>query len=259
MATLRSNQPVPPPIAATVHIYRGLMDRATTWRQRIDNPTNWAILTCGTSVSFALSDETHSHAVLLLVMLLALMFLAIEARRTRYYDLWSSWLRLLETEYYAPILQDNCTTSGDTWHELLVRDLGYPHFKATFWRMIQRRLRDHYMAIHLFLLISWLLKVLQHSSSAGLCPDESNICHAAVGPVAGEYVIGVVCLYTLVLLIITLLGYPGREPSVEVLSRERTLQKLVSPLQQPVSRLQWHADSAHDGDAYDGDVVASED
>jgi len=107
--------PVPPPVAATVHIYRGLMDRGTTWRQRVDNPTNWAIVSCGTTVSFALSDDTHSHVVLLLVMLFGISFLAIEARRTRYYDLWSSWLRLLETEYLAPILQDNCVTAGDTW------------------------------------------------------------------------------------------------------------------------------------------------
>ena len=53
-----------PPVAATIHIYRGLMDRATTWRMRIDNPTNWAIVTCGTTVRFTLSDETPSHAVL---------------------------------------------------------------------------------------------------------------------------------------------------------------------------------------------------
>src|SRR5215213_10957728 len=60
---------VPPPVAATVHIYRGLMDRGTTWRQRVDNPTNWAIVSCGTTVSFVLSDDLHSHVVLLLVML----------------------------------------------------------------------------------------------------------------------------------------------------------------------------------------------
>lgn len=219
------------------------MDRATTWRMRIDNPTNWAIVSCGTTVSFVLSDDSHSHAVLLLVMLFAIMFLAIEARRTRYYDLWSSWLRLLETEYLAPILQDNCVTADDTWQQLIVRDLGYPHFKATYWGMVQRRLRDHYMAIYLFLLLSWLLKLLQPPTDLTACASDTFVCHATVGPIPGAIVIGGVGCFYLALMIITLMGYPGREPSVEVLARERTLQKLVSPLQQPVNRRPWHANA----------------
>lgn len=242
--------PVPPPVAATVHIYRGLMDRGNTWRQRVDNPTNWMIVSCGTTVSFVLSDALHSHVVLLLVMLFGISFLVIEARRTRYYDLWSSWLRLLETEYLAPILQDNCVTAGDTWQELIVRDLGYPHFKATLWGMVQRRLRDHYMAIYLFLLLSWLLKLLQPLAEADTCATFA--CHAAVGPIPGTVVLGLVGCFYLALIVITLAGYPGRESSVEVLSRERTLQKLVSPLQQPVNRRPWqHEPQSHTGvDAY---------
>jgi uncharacterized membrane protein len=258
MATPAGNQHPPPPIGATVHIYRGLMDRATTWRARIDNPTNWAILTCGTSVSFVLSDPSHSHAVLLLVMLMALMFLSIEARRTRYYDLWSSWLRLLETEYYAPILQDNCITANDTWHDLLVGDLGYPHFKVGFTRMVQRRLRDHYMAIFLFVLVSWLLKLLQHPLPS--CQGASNlfVCDATLGPLPGFYVLGgVLCLYA-VLVIVTLLGYTGRESSIEVLSREGTLLKLVSPLQQPVSR-RFGPGELLSAASYDSDGVPVED
>lgn len=260
MKTVLGSQSAPPPVAATVHIYRGLMDRSSTWRLRIDNPTNWAIVTSGTSVSFALSDETHSHAVLLLVMLFVIMFLMVEARRTRYYDLWSSWLRLLETEYLAPILQDNSITGNDTWQELLVRDLGYPHFKAPLGKMLQRRLRDHYMAIYSFLLGSWLLKLLQHPASGIGCSADTVVCHATVGPLPGWLVLaGVGCFYA-VLVVATLLGYSSRDPSIEVLSRERTLQKIVSPLQQPVSRLQWHVDSLPFGmGKQDGDVSAVED
>lgn len=250
----------PPPVAATIHIYRGLMDRAATWRLRIDNPTNWAIVTSGTAVSFTLSDETHPHAVLLLLMLFVIMFLIIEARRTRYYDLWSSWLRLLETEYLAPILQDNSVTANDTWQELLVRDLGFPHFKASLRKMVQRRLRDHYMAIYSFLLISWLLKLLLHPAPANTCPDNTFACHASVGPVPGWLVLaGVACFYS-VLGVITLLAYSSNESTIEVLSRERTLQKLVSPQQQPVSRQHWHPDTLPFGvGAHDADVSVVED
>jgi uncharacterized membrane protein len=251
MAASANTPPAPPPVAATVHIYRGLMDRATTWRIRIDNPTNWAIVAAGTIVSFVLSDESHPHAVLLLVMLFVVSFLAIEARRTRYYDLWSSWVRLLETEYLAPILQDNCVTAGDTWQELIVRDLAYPHFKATFWRMVQRRLRDHYIAIYFFLLLSWLLKLMQHSADAGVCGNDTFVCQATVGPIPGAVVMSAVGCFYLALVVIMLMGYHGREPSVEVLARERTLQKLVSPLQQPVNRRPWHHEPIYAADEHD--------
>jgi uncharacterized membrane protein len=246
----------PPPVAATVHIYRGLMDQATTWRIRIDNPTNWAILSSGTTVSFVLSDQTRSHAVLLLNMVFTIMFLSVEARRTRYYDLWSSWVRLLETEYFAPILQDNAVTVNDTWQELIVRDLGYPHFKTTFWQMVGRRLRDNYMAIYLFLLLSWLVKLLQHGASElGSCVNNQTvICHATLGPIPGEWIFGTVFCFYAVLIVIMVLSYRTSEPSVEVLARERTLQKLVSPTQQPVSRRPWHPDIASSEDD-DGRII----
>src|SRR5207244_4856555 len=93
---------------------------------------------------------------------------------------------------------------------------------------------------------SWLLKLRQPlgESAAG----DTFTCHAAVGPVSGTLVLGLVGCFYLALAVITLMGYPGRDPSVEVLSRERTLQKLVSPLQQPVSRRPWH----HEPPAYIG-------
>jgi len=241
------NQSTQPPVAATVHIYRGLMDSASTWRTRIDNPTNWAIITSGATVSFVLSDEIHSHAVLLLVMVFTIMFMTIEARRTRNYHLWSSWVRLLETEYFAPILRDNAVTVNDTWQALIVRDLGYPHFKTTFLQMLGRRLRDVYLAIYLFLIMSWLVKLLFHKPIApGVCVEETVVCHATIGPIPGWIVLTVVFCFYMGLIVLTLLNYSAGDSSVEVLSRERTLQKLVSPAQQPVSRRRWHAEALAD-------------
>jgi uncharacterized membrane protein len=243
------------------------MDSASTWRTRIDNPTNWAIITTGTAVSFVLSDETRSHAVLLLIMLLTTTFMTIESRRTRYYHLWSSWLRLLETEYFAPILKDNTVSINDTWQAMIVRDLGFPHFKTTFLRMLGRRLRDVYLAIYTFLIMSWLVKLLFHRPPAeqlcvaggprllmledaidryfkynDLCAADSLLHHAAIGPIPGWAVVTTVVVAYIGLLTLTLLTYTGGEPSVEVLSRERTLQKLVSPTQQPVYHSPWHSE-----------------
>ena len=236
-----SLQPVPPPVGTTVHIYRGLMDRATTWRNRIDAPTNWAIISSGTGASFALSDPVRSHAVLLLMMLMVFAFLTIEARRMRYYDLWSSWVRLLETEYFAPIVSSNQVTIDALWEQLIVRDMDFPHFKSGFRRMLIRRLLDNYLAILLFLLMVWLLKLLLHERT-DLPPRlaDTFVNRATVGPIPGWLVLTVVLTGYIVLFIVVLIASRRSGQSVEVLSSERILQQLASPLQQPVSPDPWH-------------------
>src|SRR4051812_40623010 len=68
---------------AMVHFYRGEIQRANTWRNRLDTTTNWAIVTTGAAISFALSSANNSHVILLIEMLMVLIFLWIEARRYR--------------------------------------------------------------------------------------------------------------------------------------------------------------------------------
>jgi uncharacterized membrane protein len=234
------NSVAPPPIGATIHIYRGLMDSAMMWRIRIDNPTNWAIVTSGTAVSFILSDPSHSHAVILLVMLFTVGILMIEARRTRYYHLWGGWLRLIETEYFVPILRDNTSSVNDAWQELLVRDLAFPHFKISLAEVVARRLRDIYLAIYLFLILAWLVKLVLHSTPDDLhCADSLWACHAAIGPIPGHFVLAAVAVFYSFLVLFTILVSRGRGVSIEVLSRSQALQQLVSPVQQPVHMMPW--------------------
>src|SRR5919201_3778373 len=80
--------------SAIVHFYRGEIQRANTWRNRLDTTTNWAIITAGAAISFSLSDAGHHHGVLLINIALVLIFLTIEARRYRYYELVSYRVRL---------------------------------------------------------------------------------------------------------------------------------------------------------------------
>ena len=228
----------PPPVGATVHIYRGLMDRATSWRIRIDAPTNWAIITSGTAVSFVLGNAAHSHAVILLVMLLTFGLMVMETRRMRYYDLWGSWLRLLETEYYAPILRKNHVTAHETWQQTVINDMGYPHFKTTFGQLLGRRLRDNYLAIYCFLIMCWLIKLLIHPRPDVPMGPDTFVSHAAVGPFPGWIVLAIVLGFYTSLFLIMFVTYSVPKPSIEVLSRERTLQKLASPMQQPMSQRQ---------------------
>jgi hypothetical protein len=75
-----------------------------------------------------------------------------------------------------------------------------------------------------------------------VCATDSLLRHAAVGLIPGWVVIATVISFYIGLIALTLLTYSGGEPSVEVQSRERTLQKLVSPTQQPVYNSPWHSE-----------------
>src|SRR5689334_24501071 len=89
---------------AMVHLYRGEVGRANTWRMRLDGTTNWAVLTTGATLSFAFSSDKNTHVMILINSLLIMFFMYIEARRYRFYDLWRSRVRLMETEFFAEML-----------------------------------------------------------------------------------------------------------------------------------------------------------
>ena len=73
------------------------------WRDRIDRTTNWAITGGGAMLSVSLSTPASHHGVLLFTMLLVLLFLIIEARRYRFFDVYRARVRLVERNYFAPI------------------------------------------------------------------------------------------------------------------------------------------------------------
>lgn len=69
------------------HLYRGEMYRSKVWRTRLDATTNWAVATTGIALSVSFSNPGNSPLPLILVAVMALVFLAIEARRYRYFDI----------------------------------------------------------------------------------------------------------------------------------------------------------------------------
>ena len=142
---------------AMVHFYRGEVQRANTWRNRLDTTTNWAIITAVTAISFSLSDPTHHHAVLLLNIALIFIFLFIEGRRYRYFELWSYRIRLLETDFFAAMLVPPFHPSAD-WAETLADSLLRPKFPISMWEATGRRFRRNYLAIFLALVLVWMFK-----------------------------------------------------------------------------------------------------
>jgi uncharacterized membrane protein len=90
-------------ITLIAHYYRAEMARMSGWRDRIDRTTNWAITVAGAMLSVSLSTPTSHHGVLLFAMILVLLFLVIEARRYRFFDVYRARVRLLERQYFAPM------------------------------------------------------------------------------------------------------------------------------------------------------------
>jgi Predicted integral membrane protein (DUF2270) len=82
---------------AMIHFYRGEVQRSNTWRTRLDTTTYWAVFTTGATLSFAFSSASNPHFLIPINSILIAIFLLMEARRYRYYEIWSSRVRIIET------------------------------------------------------------------------------------------------------------------------------------------------------------------
>src|SRR5512139_1410974 len=116
---------------AMVHFFRAEISRANIWRQRLDTTTNWAVVITVAVIGVAFGGSTSHHTSILLSSVLITLFLFIEARRYRYYELFSSRVRLMETDFFAAMLVPPFHPSPD-WAESLAESLLQPHFSISF-------------------------------------------------------------------------------------------------------------------------------
>src|SRR5690349_11266899 len=128
-------------IGALAHLYRGEVYRSTVWRTRLDSSTNWAVVTTGIALSATYSSAQASPLPMVLVGLLVSVFLLFEARRYRYFNVWRARARLLETDFYAPMIRGEGVQYASGWIELLAKDYVAPRYHISFARAIGRRLR----------------------------------------------------------------------------------------------------------------------
>jgi len=153
-------------IAAIVHLYRGELHRATVWRLRLDNTTNWSIITTAGLLTFAFDGRTHSHWVLLAGILLLTSFLSIEARRFRFFDVWRYRVRRIEENFYGPILQRDPVSPDMAWGDRVADDLLHPRFKIGYRAALRARFIRNYWVLYLVLLAGWVLKVMHEPEMA---------------------------------------------------------------------------------------------
>jgi len=174
-------------LGALAHLYRGEVYRSTHWRSRLDNTTNWAVVTTGIALSATFSNVNASPLPMILVGFLVTFFLAFEARRYRYYNLFRARARLLETDLYAPILSGEKVDVRAEWCALLADDYRTPHYHISFVRAVGRRLRSNYSWILAIQAVAYYGKLAIHPVPLANLTD--FVERAAIGPIPGLYVI----------------------------------------------------------------------
>ncbi|WP_349630489.1 DUF2270 domain-containing protein [Bradyrhizobium iriomotense] len=172
-------------MGAIAHLYRGEVYRSTIWRTRLDNTTNWAIVTMGIALSTTFSSPEASPLPLVLVGLLLAVFLGMEARRYRYFNVWRARARWLERNFYAPIFTGE--THDDGWKAVLARDYTAPRHHISFVRAAGRRLRRNYVWILAIQATAYCGKIAIHPAPALTLTELIN--RAAVGPIPGWVVL----------------------------------------------------------------------
>ena len=146
-------------ISAIVHMYRGELYRANVWRMRLDNTTNWAVIATAGLLSFAFGPEQSTHWVILIGLPLIVVMHAIEARRYRLADVWRGRVRMIEENFYGPILRRDPASPDEHWGTLVAEDLFHPRFKLTRGEAIRNRFTRNYWPIYLVLLFTWVAHV----------------------------------------------------------------------------------------------------
>ena len=167
-------------ISAMVHLYRGEMYRSQIWRQRLDTTTNWAVVTTAAVVSFSFGDPAHAPVVLLLANLVVVIFLFTEARRYRHFAVYQARVRMLEENFFLPLLTRHLQSPMRDWNARMATDLDQPCFKTTMSQAVAFRLTRNYFWVFLILFLSWILKLFVHPTRAASFAEIYE--RMAVGP-----------------------------------------------------------------------------
>lgn len=206
-------------IGALAHLYRGEVYRSTIWRTRLDNTTNWSVVTLGIAVSVSFSTKDASPVPLILVGILVLLFLFLEARRYRFFNVWRARSRWLETNFYAPMLEDGDLRTENGWQHTLARDYREPHYHISFVRAVGRRLRRNFIWIILIQTIAYIGKIFVHPQPVSSVAEFLN--RADIGPVSGEFILlggvlynGVLVAFALTTLYLDRVKHRGEKSTV---------------------------------------------
>jgi uncharacterized membrane protein len=180
-------------LGALAHLYRGEVYRSTIWRTRLDNTTNWSVVTLGLALSITFSTPAASPLPLVLVGFLVLFFLMLESRRYRYFNVWRARARWMERHLFAPMLDDGDLRMEDGWQRTLAHDYREPRYHIGLLRAVGRRLRNNYIWILLIQTIAYFGKIIIHPTPVESLDQLWQ--RAAIGPIPGELIVAGGVLY----------------------------------------------------------------
>ncbi len=185
-------------VGAIAHLYRGEMYRSKIWRTRLDTSTNWAVVTTGIAISATFSSAAASPLPMVLVSFLVAVFLIFEARRYRYFDVWRTRVRVMETCFYGPILRGQGLRMDNGWGDVLADDYANVHFHISIFEAAGRRLRRNYSWIFAIQIVSYWGKICIHPTPIDSLQELWT--RTAVGPLPGQIVLALGTIFYICLL-----------------------------------------------------------
>ncbi|WP_170764651.1 DUF2270 domain-containing protein [Ruegeria lacuscaerulensis] len=174
-------------IGALAHLYRGEIYRSTIWRTRLDTTTNWSVVSLGVALSISFASPEASPLPLLIIGILIWLFMILEARRYRYFNVWRARARWMERCFYAPMLHHEDYQNNCNWQNILANDYLKPEYHVSYVTAMGRRVRRNYLWILIIQTIAYLGKLIIHPTSASSV--EIFIERASVGPIPGEIIL----------------------------------------------------------------------
>lgn len=183
------------------HLYRGFVQTATMWRQRMDVTQSWTAPLLVGLITFALGDTRLPHLLLLLlgIVLIAAATL-IEARRYR--ELLHSLRRayFVEVGWFAQLLSN--VEVEPRWRSVLASDLYQPRPPIRMVTAVLVRMRRTYLILLYLLIVAWICKVAIHprvTTSIGEILERMSL-----GPLPGGWLAGGVGALVSVVTLLTL-------------------------------------------------------
>lgn len=170
-------------VGALAHLYRAEVYRSTLWRQRLDQTTNWAVISTGIGLSAAFASEKSTPFPIVLVCALCVVFLMLEARRYRFFYVWRFRARVLEIAFYVPMLRGEGARITLDRGTALSDDYEKPKYRISMIRAIGRRLRRNYGWLFAILGAAYLAKISMHPTDVTSWAQFVDRAH--IGPVPG--------------------------------------------------------------------------
>jgi len=138
--------------------YRGDVTRLTSYRQRLDATTNWAVTLTSVLVAFSLGSNTTGHYFFGFILILQLFFCGVEARRLVYYRLVRHRCRLFERGLFSHLLMPDMPASD--WKKAL-RDTYMADAKLIPFRQgFMIRIKRIYGFLVLATYMGWIFKLI---------------------------------------------------------------------------------------------------